>query len=68
MAILIVFGHISLFLFRILHLQVSASEHTAPPSSARGSQGSSGARGSLKQVCVLYIEVNAVPAVFIAEK
>ena len=56
MAILLVCGTVPhLFLFRILHLQVSESEHPVPLLiSARDSQRSSGARGSLNQVCSLY--------------
>ena len=67
MTIFLVCGTVPhLFLFRILHLQVSASEHTAPLSSARDSERSSGMRGSLNQVCSLYRSTCSTSSIYSA--
>ena len=68
MAILLVCGTVPhLFLFRILHLQVSASEHPVPLLiSARDSQRFFGARGSLNQVCSLYRSTCSTSSIYSA--
>ena len=68
LVILLVCGTVPhLFLFRILHLQVSASEHPVPLLiSARDSQRSSGARGSVNQVCSLYRSTCSTSSIYSA--
>ena len=67
LAILLVCGTVPhLFLFRILHLQVSASEHPVPLISARDSQRFSGARGSVNQVCSLYRSTCSTSSIYSA--
>ena len=67
LVILLVCGTVPhLFLFRILHLQVSASEHPVPLISARNSQRFSGARGSVNQVCSLYRSTCSTSSIYSA--